>query len=485
MKFIKLLFIVITALWAVEAAAQWSSDTRLTTSPFWSETSFNNARSLDAEGNNLHVTWHDTRDGNYEIYYKRSTDGGATWGADVRISNDNQYSYRPSIAASGSTIHIVWYDGRIVNNAEIYYRRSTDNGVTWGPETRLTNANLGSSFPSIAVNGNMVHMTWTEYRDVNDEVYYKRSTDGGTTWGSDVRITNNPQTTNSPFILVSGSKVWIVYDDVELGFREVYIRRSFDDGSSWGSQIKISDTDNWVSWFSSAAVQDSTLHVVWIDQSPLMGNHDIFYDRSTDGGTTWGTDVNLSNMDSTSVYPSVVASGNHVHVIWHDNLHDNSEIYYKRSTNKGDSWQDNVRLTNNAGRSEQPFIDYSGEELHVVWWDGRDGNSEIYYKKNPNGNPLAISNLNNEVPAKYTLSQNFPNPFNPVTKIRFGIPGSGSVYLAVYNSIGEEVSILVDMELAPGSYEYTFDGSTLGSGVYFYKLISGEYSETKKMVLVK
>ncbi|MCX6161233.1 MAG: T9SS type A sorting domain-containing protein, partial [Ignavibacteriae bacterium] len=101
------------------------------------------------------------------------------------------------------------------------------------------------------------------------------------------------------------------------------------------------------------------------------------------------------------------------------------------------------------------------------------------------GQLVGISNYNNSVPEKYTLSQNFPNPFNPVTKINFGIKKPGFVTLKIYDALGREITNLVNQNLKEGSYEVTFRGDNLNSGVYFYKLITDGYSETRRMMLVK
>jgi hypothetical protein len=85
----------------------------------------------------------------------------------------------------------------------------------------------------------------------------------------------------------------------------------------------------------------------------------------------------------------------------------------------------------------------------------------------------------------FSLSQNYPNPFNPSTTITYTIPTSGDVSLRVYDMLGREVSTLVNGRQAQGSYNVSFNASTLASGVYFYKLQSGSFTETKKMMLVK
>mgnify|MGYP001191794533 CR=1 FL=1 len=94
-----------------------------------------------------------------------------------------------------------------------------------------------------------------------------------------------------------------------------------------------------------------------------------------------------------------------------------------------------------------------------------------------------------EVPREYSLYQNYPNPFNPVTNIKFDIPAVGGnsvpVKIAVYSLLGEEIVVLADNQMQPGSYEVSFDASMYSSGVYFYKLQAGEYIDVKKMILVK
>lgn len=101
-------------------------------------------------------------------------------------------------------------------------------------------------------------------------------------------------------------------------------------------------------------------------------------------------------------------------------------------------------------------------------------------------NTVSITNLSSEMPETYTLEQNYPNPFNPSTKIRFDIPkGKDMVRLTVYDIAGKEVARLINQELSAGVYEYEFNGASLSSGMYFYRLEAGNFIETKKMILIK
>ena len=93
--------------------------------------------------------------------------------------------------------------------------------------------------------------------------------------------------------------------------------------------------------------------------------------------------------------------------------------------------------------------------------------------------------LIDNLPGEYFLNQNYPNPFNPNTAINFSIPQTAFVSLKIFNSLGEEVETLVAEELNAGNYKYDWNAENLTSGVYFYKLQSGNFVETKKMILLK
>jgi len=106
------------------------------------------------------------------------------------------------------------------------------------------------------------------------------------------------------------------------------------------------------------------------------------------------------------------------------------------------------------------------------------------------GEMLGLITIGNEYPLNFSLSQNYPNPFNPVTKIKFEIPASvetsrRDVLFTIYDALGKEVQVLVNQQLQPGTYSVDWDASAFPSGIYYYRLETQNYSETKKMVLIK
>ncbi len=475
--------LIISLLLVSSSSSQWQPDVRLTNDPAYSYTAYTNAWCIAASGNVVHVVWQDDRDTNFtgEIYYKHSTDGGVSWGADTQLTNNPSSSQSPSVSVSGQVVHVVWNDTRH-GNWTIYYKRSTDGGVSWGTDTRLTINPAHSNNPSVTVSASVVHAVWHDRRDVNYQIYYKLSTDGGSSWGADTRLSSGRGDSRFPSVSVSGSVVHVVWFDIRDGNPEIYYKRSADGGGSWGTDTRLTNNAA-VSQFPSVSVSGQVVHVVWSDDR--NGNWEIYYKRSSDGGISWGADTRLTNNSASSEFPSVTVSGSVLHVVWQDERNGNKEIYYKRSTDGGTSWGADTRLTNNSAVSDNPSVTVSGSVLHVVWNDTRDGNYEIYYKRDPTGNVTGIENTASEFPEAFRLEQNYPNPFNPTTAISYQLTARSFVSLKVYDVLAREVATLVNEEKPPGTYEVTFDASGFSSGVYFYRLSTTHFVQTRKLVLLR
>ncbi len=479
MKITTLIIFIIISVSSV--IAQWQPEVRLTNNNSESHTSSNNAWCVASSGSVVHVVWHDYRDGNSEIYYKRSIDGGVSWSADMQLTNDPASSWNPSVTVSGSVVHVVWQDDRN-GNTEIYYKRSIDEGGSWEADTRLTNNASSSVSPSVTVSGPAVHVVWFDNRDGNEEIYYKRSLDFGGSWGTDIRMTNNSAISRNPSVTASGSAAHVVWEDNREGNWEIYYKGSIDEGVNWDPDTRLTNnTAN--SWYPSVSSSGSDVHIVWSDDRD--GNLEIYYKGSINKGVNWDADTRLTNNSAASRTPSVSVSGQAVHVVWDDRRGGASgEIYYKRSTDAGVSWIADTQLTVNFA-SQNPSVSVSGTAVYVVWKDYRDGNWEIYSKQNPTGNPVGIINISSEIPNEFSLGQNYPNPFNPATKIKFALHNKSFTNLVIYDRLGREVEKLVNEQLNAGSYEADWNASNFPSGVYFYKLTTGDFSKTNKMLLIK
>jgi hypothetical protein len=144
------------------------------------------------------------------------------------------------------------------------------------------------------------------------------------------------------------------------------------------------------------------------------------------------------------------------------------------------------------------FFNTSNGILALSTTSGWSGNTDLYIKVTDEEGAYIVTTIpvvvdpttgikegEDHLPVDYYLSQNFPNPFNPTTTIKFEIPERSFVALKVYDVLGNEIATLINEEKPAGSYEITFDGSDLTSGIYFYKIQAGSFVEIKKMVLLK
>ena len=133
-------------------------------------------------------------------------------------------------------------------------------------------------------------------------------------------------------------------------------------------------------------------------------------------------------------------------------------------------------------KRETAWIDTS---MYTIAFVQNDNNKEVINAAKGTYIPVGVGNNSNDIPSSYALSQNYPNPFNPVTKINYDIPKAGFVTLKVYNLLGEEIATLASGNTLPGSYSVEFDAGRFSSGVYYYKLTAGDFTDTKKLMLIK
>lgn len=463
---------------------QWQADYRLTNDPAISYVSENNARCISSVVNFVHAVWYDYRNGDSEIYYKRSTDDGVNWIADIRLTTNIGHSWYPAIAINNADIHVFWSDLRDGSSDEIYYKKSSNSGFNWSSDYRLTNQMAFSQYPSAAVSGNNVHVVWQDMRDGNWEIYYKRSSNAGISWSSDIRLTNQIASSKYPCVTTNGTIVIITWDDQRDGSAdEIYSIRSTNNGLNWLAEVNLSASPSAYSQRSSVICTGSFIHAVWGENN--LNNWEIYYKKSSDAGISWGSILRLTNAAGFSQNPNITISGSFLHLVWWDDREGDREIFYKRSTNNGTNWDADTRLTNSMGISQLPSVSASGSILHVMWQDLRDGNFEIYYKRNPNGNITGITGNVYETPSEFILCQNYPNPFNPVTNIEFNVPKESLVKLSIYDISGKLIEVIVNDKLTPGSYKTDWNASAFSSGVYFYKLEAEGFTETKKMLLFK
>jgi photosystem II stability/assembly factor-like uncharacterized protein len=205
----------------------------------------------------------------------------------------------------------------------------------------------------------------------------------------------------------------------------------------------------------------------WIGAANLERNN-IY--KTTNGGTNWFFQSNPISAAGLNQINDVKFISNGIGWAVHGALGTGAIMY---TSNGGMNWQMEI----------QGSLWYDCLEIYqnTKAWCGADGGF-IYYTIPEN--PLGIAS-GEEIPSRFYLGQNYPNPFNPETNIKFQLAAAGFLRLSVFDILGREVSVLLNKDMNAGSYEVKWNSEGYSSGIYYYKLTSGEYSETRKMILIK
>ncbi|MFA5404894.1 MAG: YCF48-related protein [Ignavibacteria bacterium] len=195
-----------------------------------------------------------------------------------------------------------------------------------------------------------------------------------------------------------------------------------------------------------------------------------YISKTTNGGYNW---IALTVPDWHNMHSSVFFLNESTgYIVGYKFSKSNSLI--KKTINGGLNW---IEQTNGSNVNLHSVLFINS----LTGWTVGDG--KIF--KTTNGGSTYINHISNELPSTFFLYQNYPNPFNPTTNIQFLISNVQFVNLKIFNILGKEVETLVNEKLTPGTYEATFNASKYPSGVYFYCINAGTYSETKKMLLIK
>ena len=259
-----------------------------------------------------------------------------------------------------------------------------------------------------------------------------------------------------------------LYDSAKLTTNSGASWVTINNFPGWGGDMRVKFSDRNIGYISTLEFPP----VLW---------------KTTNGGFNWSAIHLPYNANGTYEMRDfdVVSPGNIIYCVGGEHIANGNAGFVWKSTNGGANWLiQNLDTIRHTGRGRS--IDFINENTGWVFLQ----TDTVCYKTTNGGGiamPLSVSGINNEVPEKYYLSQNYPNPFNPSTIINYQLAVNSFVKLKVYNLLGKEVASLVNEKQLAGSYAVDFNTSefSLPSGIYFYTLNAGEFTETRKMILVK
>jgi hypothetical protein len=461
----------------------WSEDLRLTYSGSSSSTSGPNGRCIAADRlGNLHVVWHDDRDGNWEIYYKKYD--GVSWSPDQRLTDAANSSLHAAIATGvEGDLHVVWDDYRD-GNYEIYYKRY--DGSVWLGDERLTTDAGDSQYPSVATDQTgRIYVVWMDDRAGESQIYMK--THDGSGWLPDESIAPALERCGTPTVAVGvlGQVHVAWYHD---GLADHHLYYQMFDGTTWSETQTVAAS--WSIYGPTIAVDRSDrVHLAWHDARYYNDGYgyEVFYRRFD--GLNWDPVERMTEAPLNSVNASVAADDSgKVHLVWVDKRDGNNEIYYK--VNDGSGWGPDIRLTRASSESTRPHLTVTSDgRLHVVWQDKRHGLAEIYYKTRAAGDPAAIPGRDS-VERSINRIAIVPNPVKESARIAFQLGRVAEIHITIHDIRGRLVSTLISGLCSAGAHSIAWNGcdeqgSRVAPGVYLISVQAGDRMETGKVVLLR
>jgi BNR repeat-like domain len=394
---------------SLDSGASWEADRRLV-----ADATPRQNPAIAASGDTVYASWHEVRgSAGFFVVVARSLDAGVTWEPPVTVSTSGQ-SAMTSIAADGAAAQLVWHESA-TGSTEIGRSASIDRGATWSAPTQMSGSPYHSWVPNIAMQGARVITSWVDYADGNEEEYQRLSTDGGTTWGPAARRTTNAGDSWAPSVAISGDVVHLFWFDrrdsaatdldveapldtaaalvgvtveaIPARNPAIYYLDDFQPRLERKLQAIMGAAPAWVANGGNPMTLQTLIQRYQDRFAVWAMSWEIYYKRSTDGGVTFGADTRMTTAPFLSQRPSVVAVGDRVDVVWFDGRdgsgtsETDTEIYYRGSTDGGLTWSPDLRLTTAPGVSKHASIAATADRVHVLWYDGRDGNDEIYYKR--------------------------------------------------------------------------------------------------------
>jgi len=399
-----------------------------------------------ANGNNVFVVWADLAPGNFDIFLRRSTDGGNNWGQITNLSANSTSSNFPQIAVTGNNVFVVWDEFTDFNSShKIMLRRSTDGGTTFFPSQQLSDdaSQLQNCFAKVAASGSLVFPYWADCSNPGVGTVFRRSADGGNTFGSLqipsvvntkialsgnnvyiagsgwgpklnlnalllIRSTDggttfdNDKVLFSPSVFVnelvaSGSNIYLSWQpQPQWSDPNIYFIRSLNGGATFFPPVNLSNVAQNVGGYSSRlAVIDQQVCIVWSERDNVSGPvvDDTFFRKSADAGATFSAKINLSN-NKKSILPAIGMANDRVYVVWHytDGITPGiSDVILRASNDRGASFSPAMNISAN-GHVDSPGLAVSDSNLHIAWRgpSGSTGFADVFLRS-PTPSPILIT----------------------------------------------------------------------------------------------
>ncbi|RPI16206.1 MAG: T9SS C-terminal target domain-containing protein [Ignavibacteriae bacterium] len=471
------------------------------------------------------------------------------WGTDYVVSNTAPFGKPSGVERPNDTLYVAVPDSNIVPGAGMVILKSSNNGLNWSTaitispsttvftKTKMVRSGLDTVYCFLQFSSNIyilrVNLPFANplrpifnggYRDFDawasstgglyvfldslgtNNIPRLASSNGGITWSQRASVTSSGA---HPYVAKSGTgdTAMLLYYQMTAALADTTTAAITHARYRESAPGTLSSIAFLTGLIPAGGQKDQYGGALFGGAGWLMytsgapGSRNIMFVSSTNGGIGYGAETPLAENPNADEYNFDIQyfipepGGVHAIYIWDStggpsNATDKL-MFTSAPVNAPGNFAAPIQVSehppvSDITRGYKPFLVeyYNAAGDAAAFWVGLDGSNRRLYMDRI-GSPVGINPGQNGIPIVYSLSQNFPNPFNPSTKINFAIPKEGFVTVKIYDVLGREAAILLNKDLKAGYYTIDFNASSLSSGVYFYKMISGDFTDTKKLVLVR
>ncbi|MBS1513819.1 MAG: T9SS type A sorting domain-containing protein [Bacteroidetes bacterium] len=377
--------------------------------------------------------------------------------------------------------------------------KTTNKGLSWAHHSLLTRDRLYDVFFIDTNTGWICGGYYETFGSPANKMYLAKTTNGGLNWTTLLDDTDWLNNLRHIYFFDTNNGLAFGVGSSGSGITSI-LRKTTNNGVNWSYQPypainSLAKGVNGTFWSSSKYWDDTGGDTSYIIYSTNNGTNWLVSKKAARNNFT-STDVVENNivktLSSTSAFPYkyYILTSTDNGVNW-DSVRIFSYAYDMDFVNKNTGWicGAGIKKTTNGGFNWTAQIDSGTYYFTKIFM--RDSLNGLAFASGnrifitATGGVMDVRQSSNEFANSFSLSQNYPNPFNPATVISYRLPVAGSVSLIVYDALGNEVETLVNEKQNSGSYSVDFNAASLPSGIYFYKLVTEKFSETRKMVLVK
>lgn len=436
------------------------------------------------------------------IYLNASFDGGSSFEPDRVIIQGNKHNEHPTLTVDkNERLHLIYRHSAIGADYNLYYASSTDSGQSFPLRTQVDDnpSPLGIGSEDIAVDDyGYIYVVWNDKRSgFYSHIYFSRSTDGGLTFSENIRVDTGEITKEGyqPCITLDDEgTIFLAWMQDSSIYHDIYFCKSTDNGNTFTDKVEVASFSFHLGHPDISVIGNDTILVTYVGTTDT---NFLYISRSLDSGNTFPSAVRVNDsIFSFCRHPKIsITQDKKIHIIWQMDFNvENADIYYDFSTDGGLTFNADIMVNDDTSDSirQLPSLDKdSNGNIYVAWNDWRTGYDTYFARTDIEGIEESKKNVEtpqDSSPCKFYLSS--LNPFSQEITIGYQVFFLSYIKLDVLDLTGRTIKTLVDANKQIGYYNVVWKGDDnqkkkISSGVYFVRLVSGNFTSVKKVIFVR